>query len=64
MSKPRHELMKEFAQKMSDLYDMAEGLRDRADGKDKDIFNKTRGALYNLRDEATDQYWRWKPEEK
>lgn len=64
MSKPRHELMKEFAEKMNELYDMAGSLRDMAGGKDKDIFNKTRGALYDLRDKAESQYYDWKPEKK
>src|SRR5215216_7480964 len=61
MGKPRHELMKEFADKINELYDLAGGLRDMASGKDKEIFNLTRGALYNLRDKAMDQYYNWKP---
>lgn len=63
-NRPRHEIMKDFADRMEELYNMAEGLRDRADGKDKDIFNDTRRALYNLTDAAREQYYRWKPEEQ
>lgn len=61
--RPRHEIMKDFADRMEELYNMAEGLRDCADGKDKEIFNQTRGALYNLRDKAREQYYHWRPEQ-
>lgn len=64
MPTPRHEVMKRFAEMMNELYDLAGVLRDRADGKDKEIFNQTRGALYDLRDKARDQYYSWKPEER
>lgn len=60
MSKPRHELMDEFATKMNELYEMAGSLRDMASGDDKGIFNDTRRALYHLRDQARDQYYEWK----
>lgn len=63
-NRPRHEIMKDFADRMEELYNMAEGLRDCADGKDKDIFNRTRGALYDLTYPAREQYYRWKPEQK
>lgn len=63
-ARPRHEIMKDFAERMSELYEIAGGLRDCADGKDKEIFNKTRGALYDLRDPAQQQYYDWRPENK
>jgi hypothetical protein len=64
MKKQRHELMKQFADKLNEVYDLAEILRDRASGEDKEIFNRVRGALYSLRDPAMDQYYKWKPIEK
>lgn len=62
--RPRHEIMKDFADRMDELYNMAEGLRDMAGDEDKEIFNQTRRALYNLRDKAREQYYDWKPEEQ
>lgn len=61
-NRPRHEIMKDFADRMDELYNMAEGLRDCAGGHDKEIFNDTRRALYNLRDKAREQYYNWRPE--
>jgi hypothetical protein len=64
MAKKRHELMKEFADKLNEVYDLAGSLRDcTADPKEKNVFNNTRGALYSLRDEARELYYNWKPSE-
>jgi hypothetical protein len=49
-----------FWKDMEALYDEAGSLRDHASGKDKDLYNKTRGALYDLRDLAREQYYKWK----
>lgn len=57
--KTNAQMMREFATKMMELYHEAENLRDYAGGKDKDIFNQTRGALYDLTDKARDQAYRW-----
>lgn len=62
-NRPRHEIMKDFSDRMNELYNIAEGLRDCASGQDKEVFNQTRGALYNLRDKAREQYYNWRPEE-
>jgi hypothetical protein len=53
------QLMREFYNKMQELYDLAESLRDYAGGKDKNIFNLTRGRLYDLTSVARDQAYRW-----
>jgi len=60
MDKPTVAHMERFSDMMFELYELAEGLRDStADGKEKEIFNKTRGALYDLRYEARDLYYKW-----
>ena len=58
--RPRHEIMRDFADRMNELYNIAEGLRDCADGHDKEIFNLTRGALYDLVGKASEQAHKWK----
>jgi len=62
--KPDAQLMREFTDRMQQLYNMAEGLRDCAGGKDKDIFNQTRGALYELQYKAKEQASRWERGER
>lgn len=51
--------MKKFYEKMFDLYEEAEYLRDCATGEEKEVFNETRGALYELKFKARKIYFAW-----
>lgn len=55
--------MDKFQQMMFNLYEAAEGLRDcTEDGSEKEVFNKTRNALYELKYEARRLYHKWEAE--
>jgi hypothetical protein len=61
MDKATVERMDKFQTMMHELYNMAEGLRDcTADSEEKAVFNNTRRALYDLRDDARHLYYKWK----
>jgi hypothetical protein len=62
--KTRAQYMREFTEMMIKVYDLAEGLRDAADGNEKDIFNKTRGALSDLQYPALELTRKWEAQEQ
>lgn len=52
--------MKTFYEKMFELYEEAEYLRDcTGDADEKEVFNETRASLYELKFKARKVYYKW-----
>jgi hypothetical protein len=59
-TKKEVEAMDRFRQMLDDVYELAGGLRDCTElAKEKDVFNQTRGALYELRGKARKLFYEW-----